>query len=77
LAKHLKEIEDFWDDYLEWGRCALDPNHQTSFLNAAGRYEYRAGGKIRTCRWCGHEQRKIEKVSVPVPETSVEWRNFG
>jgi hypothetical protein len=46
---------EFWAEYFRIGRCALDPAHKTSFLNADKRWA--TDGDHRTCTWCGAEQR--------------------
>lgn len=62
----VREIPNFWEEYLEKGRCVIDTNHTTHFLNDGDRFKHSHDGQERTCQWCGQVQlRKIrEKVSV-------------
>lgn len=51
----LRELKTFWQRYLKVGRCALDPKHEMSFVNGAGRWKRE--GQVRECQWCGQVQR--------------------
>ena len=50
-ASHVEKIEGFWDRYITDGRCAIDPEHQVTFLNDDTRWQVR--GNTRSCLWCG------------------------
>lgn len=56
MAPDLDRVEGFWDSYLGVGRCAIDPKHQEHFM---GGDRYAMEGDVRTCLWCGHQQRRI------------------
>lgn len=56
MAPDLDAIEGFWDRYLQVGRCAIDPEHQEHFI---GGDRYTLEGDIRTCVWCGCQQRRL------------------
>lgn len=56
---NMTHIADFWDRYLQIGRCAIDTNHTQWFIGDNGRYVM--NGDIRTCTWCGAKhKRRIE-----------------
>ncbi len=50
-----------WTDYLDRGRCAIDPEHEQTFIDERFRTEW----NCRTCLWCGHRQkREIYQVTT-------------
>lgn len=49
--KAMTELPNFWERYLEIGRCAIDGDHTTHFMQSEGRYQLE--GNTRTCTWCG------------------------
>ena len=66
LASELVEEAGFWDRYEAVGRCAIDEAHKHWFVNGDDRFAYpseddRMAGDddTRTCRWCGHEQKRV------------------
>lgn len=64
----VKEVDGFWDRYIEVGRCAIDPKHDMVFQNDDERWE--TTGDSRVCRWCGEKQvRKSWKEVV----THYKW----
>jgi len=52
----LSKVDDFWDEYIRIGRCAIDKNHTTNYLNSDSRYI--ENDNKRVCQWCGHKQYK-------------------
>lgn len=43
---------DFWPQYVALGRCHIDPEHATHFIDE----RWDTQGDHRTCLWCGHQQ---------------------
>jgi hypothetical protein len=56
----LQGITDFWADYMRIGRCAIDPEHQRSFIGDETRWAVSDDGNHRTCLWCGNARQKME-----------------
>lgn len=56
----LREITSFWADYMRIGRCAIDPEHQKSFIGDEARWTVSDDGNHRSCRWCGNAHQKRE-----------------
>ena len=50
----LTEVEGFWPRYMAIGRCAIDPEHQNSYIGDESRFV--TSGDHRECAWCGHNQ---------------------
>jgi hypothetical protein len=68
-AEDFKVIPDWWQNYLERGKCCIDPEHNLYW--DVDRFEDNEG-TLRACRWCGLTQRKrtwIEQVERVVWET--------
>lgn len=65
---NMTHVTDFWDRYLQIGRCAIDTVHRQSYIGDEGRYILT--GKIRTCTWCGaqHKLRIEKKVTTRLIE---------
>lgn len=42
----LERIDDFWEQYRAKGRCVIDPEHTTHFIDDANRFEF--DGDTRT-----------------------------
>lgn len=65
---NMTHVADFWDRYLQIGRCAIDTTHRQFFIGDEGRYIMT--GKIRTCTWCGaqHKLRIEKKVTTRLIE---------
>ena len=61
-------IEDFWQKYLEDGRCAIDPAHVVHFIDET-RWSCKKG--TRECLWCGKSRQKQETYKVT--ETRTRW----
>lgn len=61
---NMTPVEDFWERYLEIGRCAIDTDHKQWFIGDEDRYSM--DGEIRTCNWCGakHKRRLETKTTV-------------
>lgn len=49
-APSLIEVENFWDQYKQVGRCAIDVNHSVGFTDHDQRFHLVDGQ--RTCKWC-------------------------
>lgn len=65
LGKSAK-LKPLWGDYLNIGRCAIDPEHSARFIDE----RFIETGKKRTCKWCGHVQKK---EFYQVTETRERW----
>lgn len=48
---NMTNIPDFWERYIQIGRCAIDTKHEEFFINSDERYILNRN--IRTCTWCG------------------------
>lgn len=69
----LREIEGFWDHYIQDGRCAIDPQHEMYFVGE--RWRTSEDGNSRSCLWCGKaHQFKHDIVTTKVVH-STEWRS--
>lgn len=66
MAKMLEEVDEFWEQYLKIGRCAIDPAHKESFLGE----RYSMDGNTRSCTWCGA---KHERVMTPRTVFDESW----
>lgn len=63
----LREVEDFWAQYLEDGRCAIDRAHKSCFINDDSRW--RVEGQTRQCLWCHKaSQRLVRREETVVRE---------
>jgi len=69
LASDIEPIPDFWEKYLEVGRCAIDPAHSEHFV---GSDRFVADGDIRTCLWCGAKQRRVLVPRVVHDESWID-----
>ncbi|PMV85951.1 hypothetical protein C1X35_25820 [Pseudomonas sp. FW306-1C-G01A] len=49
-APSLVEVGNFWDQYKQIGRCAIDVTHSVGFRDEARRFHLVDGQ--RTCKWC-------------------------
>ena len=47
----MDHIQDFWERYIQIGRCTIDTKHEWFFINSDDRYIMNRS--IRTCTWCG------------------------
>jgi len=70
ISKPIEIIPGFWDQYIENGRCAIDPAHSMYFKD--DRWEILSKGRTRRCLWCNHVQ--YLKIRVK-PVTFVDWVN--
>jgi len=61
----LVEVPDFWQTYMEVGRCAIDPAHEMFFAGDESRWS--VDGDTRMCLWCGscrqHREQYVVKLS--------------
>lgn len=62
------QTEDFWEQYLEIGRCAYDTEHNTHFLDTENRYTYNSETNTRKCNWCGAEHKRRVEVKTTTKE---------
>lgn len=67
IGNSVVPVDGFWETYLQTGRCAVDPAHQDAYMG--DRFIEKEG--VRTCRWCGHRQRKVFGRRVVLVETWV------
>lgn len=63
----MREVEGFWDAYRAQGRCAIDPEHKTSFLD--DRWKLNAEGTERSCQWCQKASQRLVRQEVLVTRT--------
>lgn len=49
-APSLVVVEDFWEQYKQIGRCAIDVSHSIGFRDEAQRFHLVDGQQ--TCKWC-------------------------
>lgn len=55
-----------WEDYLNRGRCAIDPAHEMHFLGD----RFSITGDTRVCQWCGCIQ---QRETYEVVTTRERW----
>jgi hypothetical protein len=67
----LTEVKDFWQRYMDVGRCAIDPKHQKSFIGDDDRFTISNDGNYRGCTWCGHTQ-KLRKWTETIERSKWE-----
>lgn len=60
-----QEVPDFWDNYISIGRCAVDTEHSTNFVNAESRWRTR--GDRRFCEWCHKASQTLKRWSETIP----------
>ncbi|OPZ34092.1 MAG: hypothetical protein BWY99_02664 [Synergistetes bacterium ADurb.BinA166] len=65
-----RPIKSFWKKYVELGRCHIDPDHRTSYVD--DRWE--ATTRRRKCIWCGLVQKKVVKRKKVVVK-EVVWES--
>lgn len=65
------EIPGFWDRYTADGRCAIDADHTTGFMNDETRW--RVSGDTRSCQWCGKHSQTLNRWTEQVQRE--EWVN--
>lgn len=63
-------IPNFWSEYYEIGRCAIDRDHSKWFVSE-DRWETK--GHVRRCKWCGNCTQKLVKKKVV--STHEAWVN--
>lgn len=57
--KGLAEVENFWRDYEQDGRCAIDREHKGHFIGDESRW--RVSGSERGCMWCGRHRQILRR----------------
>jgi hypothetical protein len=68
--KDLQIIPDFWQKYIDKGRCAIDPGHEKFWKDV--RWVYSIDGRTRECLWCKQAQNLKMGVKIVTTET---WHN--
>ncbi len=68
-AMQFREILDWWDKYIEHGKCFIDPEHYL-YLDVARWLE---DGDVRTCIWCGNYQQR-EHIEMVLQK---EWKSIN
>lgn len=68
--KMFQEMPLFWQEYEKHGKCAIDPEHW--MYADKDRYEPTTGVTLRTCKWCGLVQRKVETARTVI---DVTWES--
>jgi hypothetical protein len=66
------KVDNFWKDYVEDGRCAIDPDHTMRFTGDETRWK--VNGNKRICLWCNKVRQAYVKKQVTV-ETN-QWENI-
>jgi hypothetical protein len=61
-------VSDFWERYLEIGKCAIDTDHAHYGHEKDGRWQYHVG-KVRVCAWCGYQEALMAETIV-----QYHWR---
>lgn len=67
IGRSVELVEGFWDQYLNVGRCAIDPEHKEAFMGD----RFSMDGDTRTCLWCGV---KHERVLTPRTVFDESWK---
>lgn len=57
----LIEVPEFWQRYMEVGRCAIDTQHQMFFVGDDTRWS--VAGDVRKCLWCGNATQRRERYT--------------
>lgn len=65
-------VENFWPEYALIGRCAIDAEHEISFL---GGERWATSGSSRACLWCGNFNQTLQRWTDSVERE--EWRPSG
>jgi hypothetical protein len=68
-----RELTNFWSEYIEDGRCALDRAHKMPFIGSEHRWHV-AGG-IRKCLWCNKASQVLKRTVKEVVSESWEPAN--
>lgn len=66
---NMTKVADFWDVYLNIGRCMIDVDHTINFINS-GDGRYSMDSDIRTCQWCGAKHQRT--IETKIIEEQVE-----
>ncbi|GAM01719.1 hypothetical protein [Sphingomonas parapaucimobilis] len=70
-AAQLTEVEGFWQRYVDQGRCAIDPEHKTSFIGDDTRWQVE--GDTRNCLWCGNCTQALHRWTEQVERSA--WKD--
>jgi hypothetical protein len=62
--RDLVEVPNFWQDYQNIGRCAIDREHKHSFLGDDTRWSHH--GDHRSCQWCGQAKQQLQESVTKV-----------
>ena len=65
-------VENFWNEYALYGRCAIDKTHCMMFMDDSTRWEY-IGKNTRKCKWCGNVTQILKRTVVK--KTVKTWEN--
>lgn len=69
-VRELEHQVDFWDRYMEVGRCAIDAEHSMYFVGDDSRWS--RSSDTRSCLWCGNHTQKL--FSWAETNERSEWR---
>jgi hypothetical protein len=69
----LQEVTDFWQQYAQDGRCAIDRAHTTAFLNDDTRWSQK--GSTRHCQWCRKVSQRLTRTEQVKVVTDERWVN--
>lgn len=70
VAERLQEVEGFWEQYAQDGRCALDRKHLMYFAGDASRWS--VNGTTRQCQWCSKAAQRLVRQEVVTHKESWE-----
>ncbi len=56
-------LPDWFDRYIEGGKCCIDPEHR--LYADSERWEVSPDGKDRRCIWCGNHEQYLHTEMVP------------
>lgn len=67
----LQEVENFWEQYVADGRCAIDREHTAYFIGDESRWDVL--GNLRNCRWCGKAKQVLRHWSKTTTVEESSW----
>ena len=71
FANQITECTNFWSEYRQDGRCAIDRDHAMAFVGDETRWQQ--DGDFRRCQWCGQATQRLHRWTETVARE--EWRN--
>lgn len=71
FVSKITECIDFWSEYRQAGRCAIDPDHGEYFVGEESRWYQE--GNVRHCLWCGKVTQQLYTWTETIQRQA--WRN--